>query len=891
MATPFIFNTPVGTSGYSGVSGYTNTYPVISASVVDTPTTSAVTINWATSNTHYITLSSSLTAVNFSNATDGQLINLFITNPSTYTVSWPLTSILWNSGVAPTASTGSTTTPKTDRYQFQYIQGSYYATPFQTYYIAFNNFIVATGGTLTTGNGYNQWTFNSSGTWTVTSPGIAYYAIVAGGGGGGGGLGARANGSGGGGGGVVTGILSVNTGTYSITVGSGGAQNTSGTNTMFGSLTAIGGGGSVASQIGYSGGSGAGNNSAVGVPGGYGIASQGWNGGIITNSGGGVYGAAGGGGAGWYGGSGNTSTPGNGGPGLSIYFPASGVSTYVGGGGGGASSSITSSGGIGGGGSGGGYSSGLISAGNGVANTGGGAGGGNNAGSAPGGTGGSGVVYIWSPTASTTKTPYVNYLVVAGGGGGGSGGGGGGGILTGIVQINSAVAYTVTVGGGGTGGTGPSGSFRNGSNGVDSAITGTGITSISALGGGGGGFGDGGSTGPGQSGGSGGGASASSVSTLNGGAGTQGQGYYGGNQISTSSPYPATGGGGYGAIGGNGSGSQSGAGGDGGTFGIANGTGLNWSNKFNGTTDYITTPANTAFAFGTGDFTVEAWLFVTALNGSSSFGGQIAGCQIYGTSADWLFCLTATNYLYFQIGSGASGALTSSSAVPLKTWTHVALVRVSGVVTIFINGTNVSSATYSSNITNASTPFSFGGPSNGSALGLLYGYISNLRVVKGTAVYTSNFTPSTTPLTAITNTSLLTCQTGSFIDTSSNNFTLTNSGTPYIASQNPFGVSYAGGGGGGGGGGSATIGLGGMGGGGNGSAIGTGNNGSANTGGGGGGISNISPQTGTTGGSGIVVLSYPSSYPVAASTTGSPSLSTINGNNIYKFTSSGSITF
>jgi hypothetical protein len=62
--------------------------------------------------------------------------------------------------------------------------------------------------------------------------------------------------------------------------------------------------------------------------------------------------------------------------------------------------------------------------------------------------------------------------------------------------------------------------------------------------------------------------------------------------------------------------------------------------------------------------------------------------------------------------------------------------------------------------------------------------------------------------------------------------------------------------------------------------------GAANTGGGG-----LADSTSGSGGSGIVVLSYPSSYPVAASTTGSPSLSTINGNYIYKFTSTGSITF
>jgi hypothetical protein len=71
------------------------------------------------------------------------------------------------------------------------------------------------------------------------------------------------------------------------------------------------------------------------------------------------------------------------------------------------------------------------------------------------------------------------------------------------------------------------------------------------------------------------------------------------------------------------------------------------------------------------------------------------------------------------------------------------------------------------------------------------GYISNLRLVKGTAVYTSNFTPSTTPLTAITNTSLLTCQSNRFRDASANNFTITRNGDVKVTNFAPFAPSSA----------------------------------------------------------------------------------------------------
>jgi hypothetical protein len=71
------------------------------------------------------------------------------------------------------------------------------------------------------------------------------------------------------------------------------------------------------------------------------------------------------------------------------------------------------------------------------------------------------------------------------------------------------------------------------------------------------------------------------------------------------------------------------------------------------------------------------------------------------------------------------------------------------------------------------------------------GYVSNARIVKGTAVYTSNFTPSTTPLTAITNTSLLTCQSNRFIDNSSSPKTITPSGSPSVQRFSPFSPTTA----------------------------------------------------------------------------------------------------
>ncbi len=110
-------------------------------------------------------------------------------------------------------------------------------------------------------------------------------------------------------------------------------------------------------------------------------------------------------------------------------------------------------------------------------------------------------------------------------------------------------------------------------------------------------------------------------------------------------------------------------------------------------------------------------------------------------------------------------------------------------------------------------------------------------------------------------------------------------------------VVYAGGGGGGGNGNDVPgpVGAaGGSGGGGAGGTVSNGNAGTSNTGGGGGGAGanyNLSSKNGGAGGSGVVILRYPDAYSDAASTTGSPLYSNVGGYKIYKFTSSGSITF
>ena len=214
--------------------------------------------------------------------------------------------------------------------------------------------------------------------------------------------------------------------------------------------------------------------------------------------------------------------------------------------------------------------------------------------------------------------------------------------------------------------------------------------------------------------------------------------------------------------------------------------GSNWGNYFDGTSDYFTLGAQAAFSFGTGDFTIEGWFFIN-VNGTHAI------IDFRPTSTNGAYILLAVNtsnqpYLYAN-----SSQVITGSALTLNAWHHFALTRSGTSTKLFIDGTQ-SGSTYtdSTNYTvGASRPMIGSLGFNPGAGADLNGYLSNLRILKGTALYTSDFTAPTTPLTAITNTSLLTCQSNRFIDNSSNNFTLTVSGTPSVQRFNPFGTSTA----------------------------------------------------------------------------------------------------
>jgi len=202
-----------------------------------------------------------------------------------------------------------------------------------------------------------------------------------------------------------------------------------------------------------------------------------------------------------------------------------------------------------------------------------------------------------------------------------------------------------------------------------------------------------------------------------------------------------------------------------------------YSALFDGNSDYLTYPNSTEFQLGTGDFTVEAWLYPNSIPG----GGVDNDMTVFGHfGSPTMFFYISNNTLTPTLWNGSNG-YGSSIACQLKAWNHVAWVRESSTLKIYVNGVlGVTQASYTTNFNASTAPLT--GKSSANSTRYFNGYIADLRVVKGTAVYSSAFTPPTAPLTAVTNTKLLMSMSDAKVIDASQNHNFVLQGTTVASS-------------------------------------------------------------------------------------------------------------
>jgi hypothetical protein len=223
-----------------------------------------------------------------------------------------------------------------------------------------------------------------------------------------------------------------------------------------------------------------------------------------------------------------------------------------------------------------------------------------------------------------------------------------------------------------------------------------------------------------------------------------------------------------------------------------------WSNQFNGSTDWITAPANAAYQMGAGAFTIECWVNTSSRVPGGTTGKYIIGTYRYppeNTDKGWgIVCNrpsgAALTFFMYVPGTGMSLIYNAASILIPNIWNHIAVCRnETSVCSMYLNGTRVATSS-SFTVNDSTTGLAFNvGSEVGTATTHYDGYVSNARVVKGTAVYDptlTTLTVPTAPLTAIANTSILTCQSNRFKDNSTNNLTITANGTPLVSAETPF---------------------------------------------------------------------------------------------------------
>ena len=164
------------------------------------------------------------------------------------------------------------------------------------------------------------------------------------------------------------------------------------------------------------------------------------------------------------------------------------------------------------------------------------------------------------------------------------------------------------------------------------------------------------------------------------------------------------------------------------------------SGLFDGSGDYFTSGAITGMPLGTGDFTVE--FFVRPAIVGSGLAGLLATPSPSGYVTGGLYIRRSGGTIQVLMNAVSTPVAQASAAWAANVWIHVAVTRESGSVRLFIDGVLQGSATTNTtDLTGTTVRFGFSTQDAGS----YNGWADALRITKGVARYTANFTPPAAP--------------------------------------------------------------------------------------------------------------------------------------------------
>lgn len=166
---------------------------------------------------------------------------------------------------------------------------------------------------------------------------------------------------------------------------------------------------------------------------------------------------------------------------------------------------------------------------------------------------------------------------------------------------------------------------------------------------------------------------------------------------------------------------------------------------FDGAGDFLSIASSSSLDLGTGDFTIEAFVRASSIGGEKTLIAKRPGGS--ATQRAWVeVWMSSAGAIEVGIASNSSTwglRLSSSSVIPLNDWVHVAVVRESGTVTLYMKGVAAASGTYAGVVHFDSAALYIG--SETPSLYPWHGYIDEIRITNGVGRYAEDFTPPTTP--------------------------------------------------------------------------------------------------------------------------------------------------
>lgn len=164
----------------------------------------------------------------------------------------------------------------------------------------------------------------------------------------------------------------------------------------------------------------------------------------------------------------------------------------------------------------------------------------------------------------------------------------------------------------------------------------------------------------------------------------------------------------------------------------------NGSGYFDGSGDYLTLDNTTDLDFGSGDFTIEVFLFCTVSLSTGAIVQKRIGNGVANTN--WVLSIDEGT-VYFTVSNGSAyiAQINSGSVIETNQWIHIAASRYSGTLTLWVNGVSAGSSAVSGAISSTSMTSYIGRDPGGDTY--FTGYLQDLRITKGVARYTADFTP------------------------------------------------------------------------------------------------------------------------------------------------------